>query len=270
MSKRITDEEYNQVSDLYNKFMADPNQDPAKVARVNELRGQVQDQYKAQKASEPKIDNAWVNQDNTSTLSYDNGTTSRFDQQGNRLSIDNMYGNDDGTVTTVYNNGSKVITDQQGNEITSSAKTNEQLAKEVMQGKRGVGQARKNALANAGYDYNAVQKIVNQNFKPIIKQEPPKNEETKETETTTETQVTPSWIFKDVWPKVNIPTNNNVNENVRRNQPWYDKTTTISPVSHSDKRNAYQKQWLTIGMQNSNGYHPVYNKRGEVIDYLKN
>ena len=191
MAKRITDEEYNQVSDMYNKFMADPNQDPAKVARVNELRGQVQDQYKAQKASEPKIDNAWGNADGTATFSYDNGTTNRFDQQGNKLSIDNMYGNDDGTVTTVYNNGSKVITDQQGNEIT---KTNEQLAKEVMQGKRGVGQSRKNALTNAGYDYNAVQRIVNKNFKPVIKtQEPPKFEnETTEENTNIDTHA-PEW-----------------------------------------------------------------------------
>lgn len=173
MAKQITDEEYNQVSEMYDKFIADPNQDPAKVAKVQDLWSQVQEEYKAQKASEPKINDAWGNQDGTSTFSYDNGTTNRFDQQGNKLSIDDMYQNNDGTVTTVYNNGSREITDQGGNSIT---KTNEQLAREVLQGKRGNGQARKNALANAGYDYNAVQRIVNNSVRRP-RQVPPKKEE---------------------------------------------------------------------------------------------
>lgn len=41
-------------------------------------------------------------------------------------------------------------------------KTNEELAREVIQGKWGNGQARKDALTKAGYDYSAVQKIVNE------------------------------------------------------------------------------------------------------------
>lgn len=45
---------------------------------------------------------------------------------------------------------------------TSSKKSNEEIANEVIQGKWGNGNARKTALTNAGYDYNAVQNIVNQ------------------------------------------------------------------------------------------------------------
>lgn len=44
-------------------------------------------------------------------------------------------------------------------------KTNEELAKEVIAGKWGNGQTRKNKLTQAGYDYSAVQKIVNKMLK---------------------------------------------------------------------------------------------------------
>lgn len=37
-----------------------------------------------------------------------------------------------------------------------------EIAKEVMQGKWGTGKAREKAIWNAGYDYNAVQAMVNQ------------------------------------------------------------------------------------------------------------
>ncbi len=45
---------------------------------------------------------------------------------------------------------------------TTPKKSNEELANEVIQGKWGNGQDRKNRLTNAGYDYQAVQNIVNQ------------------------------------------------------------------------------------------------------------
>ena len=45
---------------------------------------------------------------------------------------------------------------------TTPKKSNEELANEVIAGKWGNGNARKTALTNAGYDYNAVQNIVNQ------------------------------------------------------------------------------------------------------------
>lgn len=236
MAKQITDEEYNQVSAAYDKFMADPNQDPAKVAQVQNLWNQVQEEYKAQKSVTPQNDPMY----------------------------DEMRSKSDMTDPYYY---------EHPEALNPQIKTNEQLAREVIQGKRGNGQARKDALANAGYDYNAVQRIVNNSMRkprpvpPTPEQVPPTP--TPQPEPTT-TKVTPSWIFKDVWPKVNIPTNNNVNENILRNQPWYDTTTTISPVSHSDKRKKYQSQGMIAGVQNTNGYYPIYNKRGEVIDYLKN
>lgn len=46
--------------------------------------------------------------------------------------------------------------------ISSAKKTVEELAQEVLQGKWGNGQDRKNRLTAAGYDYSAVQKRVNQ------------------------------------------------------------------------------------------------------------
>lgn len=61
--------------------------------------------------------------------------------------------------------GNKLIRDfatssQSGN--TTPKKSNEELANEVIAGKWGNGQDRKNRLTNAGYDYQAVQNIVNQ------------------------------------------------------------------------------------------------------------
>ena len=44
---------------------------------------------------------------------------------------------------------------------TTTKKSNEEIAKEVIQGKWGVGADRKNRLTQAGYDYNAIQAIVN-------------------------------------------------------------------------------------------------------------
>ena len=49
-----------------------------------------------------------------------------------------------------------------GISTTSSKKTDEQIAEEVIAGKWGNGQDRKNRLNSAGYDYQAVQTIVNQ------------------------------------------------------------------------------------------------------------
>lgn len=48
---------------------------------------------------------------------------------------------------------------------TSSKKSNEQIADEVIAGKWGNGADRKNRLTAAGYDYNSVQRIVNQKLK---------------------------------------------------------------------------------------------------------
>lgn len=49
--------------------------------------------------------------------------------------------------------------------IPSGKKTNEQIAKEVIQGKWGNGTTRKKKLTEAGYDYSAIQKLVNKMLK---------------------------------------------------------------------------------------------------------
>lgn len=60
---------------------------------------------------------------------------------------------------------STCITTTGGKVVTASTKTVEELAKEVIAGKWGVGDARRKALTNAGYDYDAIQKKVNQLLK---------------------------------------------------------------------------------------------------------
>lgn len=45
---------------------------------------------------------------------------------------------------------------------TTSKKSNEEIANEIIAGQWGNGDARKTALTNAGYDYNAIQSIVNE------------------------------------------------------------------------------------------------------------
>lgn len=45
--------------------------------------------------------------------------------------------------------------------MANTARTNQQIAYEVLMGKWGNGEERKRRLAEAGYDYNAVQSIVN-------------------------------------------------------------------------------------------------------------
>lgn len=52
-----------------------------------------------------------------------------------------------------------------GSVVTPTKKTNEEIAKEVIQGKWGNGLDRKNRLTKAGYDYRVVQNIVNQLMK---------------------------------------------------------------------------------------------------------
>lgn len=48
------------------------------------------------------------------------------------------------------------------NNASSNKKSNEEIANEVIAGKWGNGDARRTALQNAGYDYSAIQSIVNQ------------------------------------------------------------------------------------------------------------
>ncbi len=80
---------------------------------------------------------------------------------------------------TLYSDGAKVINpevfryfgwSESLNDVrilspVEQEKTNEQIADEVIAGKWGNGQERKDRLAQAGYDYSAVQAIVNQKCK---------------------------------------------------------------------------------------------------------
>lgn len=55
--------------------------------------------------------------------------------------------------------------DANGNVVYPTKKSVDEIAREVIQGKWGNGTDRKKRLTNAGYDYNAVQKRVNELMK---------------------------------------------------------------------------------------------------------
>jgi hypothetical protein len=57
------------------------------------------------------------------------------------------------------------VFDSNGNVVYPAKKSVDEIAREVIQGKWGNGTDRKNKLTNAGYDYNAVQKRVNELMK---------------------------------------------------------------------------------------------------------
>lgn len=57
------------------------------------------------------------------------------------------------------------VFDANGNVVHPAKKSVDEIAREVIQGKWGNGTDRKNRLTNAGYDYNAVQKRVNELMK---------------------------------------------------------------------------------------------------------
>lgn len=57
------------------------------------------------------------------------------------------------------------VFDSTGNVVYPAKKSIDEIAREVIQGKWGNGADRKNRLANAGYDYNAVQQYVNELMK---------------------------------------------------------------------------------------------------------
>ena len=60
-----------------------------------------------------------------------------------------------------YNEVQEKVNQLLGAKTTSSRKTNEEIANEVIKGLWGNGTERKNKLSAAGYDYNAIQSIVN-------------------------------------------------------------------------------------------------------------
>ncbi len=60
-----------------------------------------------------------------------------------------------------YNTIQGIVNQKLGGSSASNKKSNETIANEVIQGKWGNGTDRKNKLTAAGYDYNAIQSIVN-------------------------------------------------------------------------------------------------------------
>ncbi len=62
----------------------------------------------------------------------------------------------------IVSEANKIIS---GNNFDSSKKSNEQIANEVIKGLWGNGDERKKKLRDAGYDYSAIQKIVNSKLK---------------------------------------------------------------------------------------------------------
>lgn len=71
--------------------------------------------------------------------------------------VSGISGNVD--LSEVYNK--TVFAGTTADKTTAAKKTNDQIAQEVIDGKWGNGDARKAALTKAGYDYSAIQKIVN-------------------------------------------------------------------------------------------------------------
>ncbi|MCI8637269.1 MAG: hypothetical protein HFJ36_05495 [Clostridia bacterium] len=64
-----------------------------------------------------------------------------------------------------YNTIQSIVNQKLGSKPVSNKKSNETIADEVIQGKWGNGQDRKNKLQAAGYDYNTIQAIVNRKLK---------------------------------------------------------------------------------------------------------
>lgn len=78
------------------------------------------------------------------------------------LDLDKFYG--DATAWRKYANPSG-----EAKPVTPVRKSNEQIAEEVIAGAWGNGEDRKNRLTQAGYDYNAIQDIVNKKVAPVRK-----------------------------------------------------------------------------------------------------
>ena len=104
----------------------------------------------------------------TTKASTTPATTKTVEQLAQEV-IQGLWGNGDDRKTKLTNAGynyskvqSKVNELLSGKSTTTVKKTVEELAKEVISGKWGNGDARKKALTDAGYDYSAVQSRVNQ------------------------------------------------------------------------------------------------------------
>lgn len=89
-------------------------------------------------------------------------------QRSSKGSVPGISGNVD--MDVMYNEVIKITTPVEPI-VTPVKKSNEEIAQEVFQGKWGNGEERKNRLIAEGYDYNAIQAIVNELVtpKPVLK-----------------------------------------------------------------------------------------------------
>jgi len=84
-------------------------------------------------------------------------------QNSSSGSVDGINGNVDMNILYQNLGGSKgTATASTSKPVTNTKKSNEEIANEVLAGKWGNNPERKTKLTNAGYNYNAVQTIVNQ------------------------------------------------------------------------------------------------------------
>ena len=107
-----------------------------------------------------------VNQKLTGSNSSSKPSLKSVDEIANEV-INGKWGNGadrKNKLTTAgydYNEVQEKVNQLLGAKTTSSRKTNEEIANEVIKGLWGNGTERKNKLSAAGYDYNAIQSIVN-------------------------------------------------------------------------------------------------------------
>lgn len=88
----------------------------------------------------------------------------RLDGYSGNLDCNEFYGDASAWDKYIRNSSGNTIAEQP----VETKKTNEQLAQEVIDGKWGDGDDRKNRLTQAGYDYQAVQNIVNSKYNTSI------------------------------------------------------------------------------------------------------
>ena len=89
-------------------------------------------------------------------------SSGRLNDYNGNLDCNVFYGDKNTWNKYAGKSGTATATPSTTPAATPAKKSNTQIADEVIAGKWGNGDARKSALAKAGYDYNAVQTIVNQ------------------------------------------------------------------------------------------------------------
>ena len=109
----------------------------------------------------------------TDVLRYEEKYTSKFysNEEVAKQVLQGKWGNGEERKERLTSAGysydiiQKIVNDMTSGKVVSNKKTNEEIAKEVLQGKWGNGQERREKLTSAGYSYDEIQKIVNEMLK---------------------------------------------------------------------------------------------------------